>query len=947
MFRAVSLVLFGLAMQATTAWATDWPAYQAEFSTVTDALAQGRPIQALETAESCQTQNPLCGWYLLANQWHLMGISEHRERLSNLRHRHDEAMQQALDQALPEAITLDVLERASPLPWDDTDRETILAHLEPALEADYAWAYWVAGELRTYREFDIRSREGLPYFIRASELGFRQAMIQVAEVLVCRKCPGPPEDLKGWGWLNQAVVLEYPPAMTRMGAWYSEGYVVGKNPQQARTLLEQALQYGDANAHCHLADLAIYGRGMATDETKARDGYLTGLEAGGTDCAAHLAHAYHRNWISSDTSEEDDRVYLQCAEQGDAQCAVRLGREWVWRYSDEPESANPGLALLQSLKAKSPEAAVELGDFYRSLDTTTDVRRAFKAYRLALGDEWAQPYKELVTLVMDNPDAFTTQEKKEVDVWLSRAIDLGSDNLAFGLTVARAFGKHLEADADEARRWGWAALNSATDSNKKRLLRIFEAESTFVDDERFKWAVRYMTGESTADSDRVHHYVERLDDGHSRQKEVAVRELEAYVEDPALGDLAFAGLTLAYADPSMPQYDKARFQERARQLLDTADLDEATFYRLARRAHLSRYQISDQDLALALLQRSGEDGWGYMARLVSRDIYGLKDVEAATELLEKLARSETSYNGGFYRELGRYASFEEYGIHRPDLADRFFTQAIAKGEESALPEMLVITDTFPDYGEASFRQRHYEALDPARRADLTPLEQLVLARRLTWDGQFNDDQFLRAGAVLKTLASLDVEEHGLIVDYARASLVTLIEDVPLPRLFTPMEERAFLTQCVGRSCPASAKSRLAVNWVSHEPRLPDRAEWFMAGYEPDNAHDLENTLQYYALTGDIQRWQSLIRNSDSAQSGSRRIIHFLTLEPLPEYPRDFVYDMLGAVTEPPEGTLDALILLLDRERLRPSTADDWAVVKPLFDEIPQGTSLPAWLRKAL
>ncbi|MBU2863384.1 hypothetical protein KO489_05980 [Reinekea forsetii] len=819
---------------------------------------------------------------------------------------------------MADAIALDAWQKLNLIHSSSPSFNENLKLLDPLLEYDHDLAWYLAGYMRSYENNSIYSREGLPYLIKASELGILDAMVKVAGLYACRKCAGQPNDQQAYLWLNQAIVLGFAPAMTEMGAWLRLGYVWPKNVQQAEAYLKQAQKAGDANALCELGQMAQLGDGMAIDVKRAVELYQEGLRLGGNRCAKYLAQVYEFNTLPRNGGENELTYYKECAMTGRIDCAREWARESLYIDSSLSLKDNPGVAALSELSQYDEDSARILGVFYLYRNEVGTKQLSFDTLqRASLMGSHKAAY-QMILLLMEHQDEFDSKELDRLPELINKALTQNRQKkLLYTLADSYLKGTYFNKDIELAKRWLWASLYTATDSQRLRLLNLIESRDTFIDDEDLKWAFRTLIGNETGQKARIHHYLERLYRGHEKQKTIAYREFSKLL--PKISNKSIENIALALvhsSDVHDGQFSIEKFEHYAQAALESTkdELDPEYFYWLGSIAHLNKLKVKNQKLAVSLLERSDHHGYSYLARLYLNTSYGMVDEQRGRDILEKLLKVDKNYSGSFYRELGGYGK----SINRLDLADYFYQKALLAGDNQSRIELDKLDSLIRESIGSSYRDMLYSAINAVDNAsELPDVEAIKLF--------YAANRFKRMAINDEEMLSHVIHIYDQLLNHNNPKIKILVNEAYSELYYKdnakvkadPFKERIHLLYCERQNiCLEESTFRLAVNFVEVFPRDFHKAKNLIDEREPKSPKSLQYLLKYHAVKNDEESWWRTIYSSKLYKLDQRSFMYLARYRPK-TVTRDEVWEQLFLMEGSVEKQVYALRVLMNDESLLP------------------------------
>ena len=885
---------------------------------VVDHFLAGRTVDAVKAAELCSATDVFCAKYIEIHLMPMFGDINVRSRIESLRERFGTEYEVALKNGVADAIALDAWQKLNLNHSSEPNFNENLKLLDPLLEYDHDLAWYLAGYLRSYENNSIYSRDGLPYLIKASELGVLDAMVKVAGLYACRKCAGQPNDQQAYLWLNQAIVLGFAPAMTEMGAWLRIGYVWPKNVQQAEAYLKQAEKAGDANALCELGKMAQLGDGMAIDVKRAVELYQEGLKLGGNRCAKYLAQVYEFNDLPRKGDENELTYYKECAMTGRIDCAREWARESLYIDSSLSLKDNPGVAALSELSKYDEDSARVLGVFYLYRSEEGTKQLSFDALqRASLMGSHKAAY-QMISLLMEHQDEFDSKELDKLPEFINKALTQKTQKkLVYTLADSYLKGTYFDKDVEIAQQWLWASLYTATDSQRLRLLNLIESRDSFIDDEDLKWAFRALIGNETDSQAKIHHYLGRLYRGHDQQKTVAYREFSKLLPKTSNKSIENVALALVHSsDVHDGQFSVEKFERYAQAALESnkGEVNPEYYYWLGSIAHLNKFKIKNQKLAVSLLERSDHHGYSYLARLYLSTSYGLLNEQRGLAILEKLMNADKNYSGSFYRELAGYGK----SLNRLDLADYFYQKALLAGDFRSRIELEKLFSLLKESIGSPYRDKLYNAINAVENAsELPDVEALKIF--------YAANRFERMAINDKEMLSHVIRIYDQLLDHNNSKIKILVNEAYSELYYMdnaivkadPFKERLHLLHCERQNiCLEESTFRLAVNFVEVFPKDFQKAKSLIEENEPKSPKSLQYLLKYHAVKNDKESWWRTMYSSKLFKRDQRFFMYLARYRPK-TVTRDEVWEQLYLIEGSVEYQVYALRVLMNDESLLP------------------------------
>lgn len=100
-------------------------------------------------------------------------------------------------------------------------------------------------------------RMALPWFRKAAERGLDWGMYNLATLLLLGQDGISIDRAEAFNWLRQAARLGHAKSMNLLGGFYEDGWVVARNPAQARALYRDAALGGDFRGQFNYARLLL------------------------------------------------------------------------------------------------------------------------------------------------------------------------------------------------------------------------------------------------------------------------------------------------------------------------------------------------------------------------------------------------------------------------------------------------------------------------------------------------------------------------------------------------------------------------------------------------------------------------------------------------------------------------------------------------------------------
>ena len=235
------------------------------------------------------------------------------------------------------------------------DVKVIKELLEAAAAEDDCWALSMLGVL--YNEGEIVGKDAelaLSYLDKAADLNNSYALNLAGQhYLYGRGCE--IDDEKAFNLFNSAVALGEETANLHLGVCYFKGYGTEIDYKSAFNCFMEAEPHSWASTY-YLGECYRSGLGVPRDQKKAFELYLSGAEAGLTNCLFALGRAYYYGEGVSEDDEEAVKWFTLAAEKNETEAKFYLGR-CHYAGLGVPEDADLGLKLMRGAAQEGCEEA--------------------------------------------------------------------------------------------------------------------------------------------------------------------------------------------------------------------------------------------------------------------------------------------------------------------------------------------------------------------------------------------------------------------------------------------------------------------------------------------------------------------------------------------------------------------------------------------------------------
>ena len=235
------------------------------------------------------------------------------------------------------------------------DVEVITSLLEAAASEDDQWALLLLGIV--YDEGEIVDKDperALSYLNRAADLGNSTALdLAGRHYFYGRGCE--TDDEKAFNFFNSAVALGEEPANLHLAVCYFKGYGTEVDYKIAFNCFKEAEPHSWASTF-YLGECYRGGLGVPKDQKKAFEWYLSGAEAGLSNCLFALGRAYYYGEGISEDDEEAVKWFTLAAAEEETEAKFYLGR-CHYAGLGVPEDADLGLKLIREAAQEGCEDA--------------------------------------------------------------------------------------------------------------------------------------------------------------------------------------------------------------------------------------------------------------------------------------------------------------------------------------------------------------------------------------------------------------------------------------------------------------------------------------------------------------------------------------------------------------------------------------------------------------
>lgn len=235
------------------------------------------------------------------------------------------------------------------------DVKVITELLEAAATEDDQWALLLLGILYDEGEiFEKDAQRALSYLDRAAELGNSTALdLAGRHYLYGRGCE--IDDEKAFNFFNSAVALGEEPANLHLGVCYFKGFGTEIDYKSAFNCFLEAEPHSWVSTF-YLGECYRSGLGVPKDQKKAFETYLSGAEAGLSNCLFALGRAYYYGEGVSEDDEEAVKWFTLAAAEEEIDAKFYLGR-CHYAGLGVPEDADFGLRLIREAAQEGCEDA--------------------------------------------------------------------------------------------------------------------------------------------------------------------------------------------------------------------------------------------------------------------------------------------------------------------------------------------------------------------------------------------------------------------------------------------------------------------------------------------------------------------------------------------------------------------------------------------------------------
>ncbi len=241
-------------------------------------------------------------------------------------------------------------------------------------------------------------------------------------------------------------------SMYLLGAAYSHGDGVVKDPKEAAKWYRLAAEQGEVNGQVNIAYFYEMGIGVVKDPKEAVKWYRLAAEQGNATAQNSLGMLYYYGEGVVKDLKEAAKWYRLAAEQGEASSQLGLGR--LYFYGDGVSQDHKEAAKWYRLSAEQGYkfAQARLGTMYeRGQGVLQDYREAARWYRLAAeqGHGYAQ---DRLGLLYDFGNG-VVKDPQEAVKWYRLAAEQGNASGQFNLGIKYALAQGVIKDDVIAHMW--------------------------------------------------------------------------------------------------------------------------------------------------------------------------------------------------------------------------------------------------------------------------------------------------------------------------------------------------------------------------------------------------------------------------------------------------------------------------------------------------------------
>lgn len=288
------------------------------------------------------------------------------------------------------------------------------------------------------------------YYLRAANAGHPNAMFLLSGLYASR--PAGWKDKDATFWLDKALSLAYPEAMTRAGFINEFGLHGEVNLQKAYWLYQQAAEAGEAVAQNNLGLLFFRGERVERNYTLAVELFSRSAKQGFEDGLYHLGMMYENGYGVEVDQATANFLYFNAANRGSVSAQMALGLVYKFGKAAEKDSVQAAYWFKKAAEQNNASAQYHLGD----------------AYEKGLGVE-----ENLVQAVY----------------WLKKAAENGEPRGQYALAWQYEFGRGVDTDYQQAQHYYKLAAEQQHASGMYRLgMLLFNGKGSDFDfDQAFFW----------------------------------------------------------------------------------------------------------------------------------------------------------------------------------------------------------------------------------------------------------------------------------------------------------------------------------------------------------------------------------------------------------------------------------------------------------------------------
>ncbi len=321
-------------------------------------------------------------------------------------------------------------------------------------------------------------RKAVRYYMVAANKGYPKAQHNLAYMY--RKGFGVARDMKQAAkWYRKAAEQGDVFSQKSLGIMYQFGYGVPQDDLEAVKWYRKAAKQGNPKAQHNLAYMYKKGRGVSRDMELAFGWYLKAAEQGHRRAEKSVGIMYQFGQGVTKNYSEAAKWYLKAAGQGDVKSQGNLAFLYESGLGVSQDYEEAAKWYRKAAVKDNARAQASLGFLYfKGLGVEKNSVEAIKWTSLAIAKKDSRAYKNLYAMLKEDGFGTSQEYRKLARTFLVREQQKSADVLnALGLMYQ--YGKGVEKDKGEAKKWFELAINKGSARAKKNIEELTRKKGFF------------------------------------------------------------------------------------------------------------------------------------------------------------------------------------------------------------------------------------------------------------------------------------------------------------------------------------------------------------------------------------------------------------------------------------------------------------------------------------